>query len=72
MNPDGSERKNLSNNDSGELYPTWSPDGSKIAFVSEINGISKIFIMDMNGSNRKNIIGKDLNGNYPLWSPINS
>ena len=72
MNPDGSERKNLSNNDSDELYPTWSPDGSKIAFVSTINGDPKIFTMDVVGNNRKNITGKDFIGTYPLWSLKNS
>ena len=44
MDADGRNLINLTNNDASESYPTWSPDGSKIAFIStrtsnyELNG----------------------------------
>ena len=35
MNGDGSEPTRLTNNDVIDRHPTWSPDGEKIAFVSD-------------------------------------
>jgi len=34
MNADGSEQTQLTDNDVSDLYPSWSPDGEKIAFTS--------------------------------------
>lgn len=33
--PDGSDERNLTNHPANDLYPTWSPDGQRIAFVSD-------------------------------------
>src|ERR1700752_4364492 len=35
MNADGSNQLRLTNNALSDDHPTWSPDGSKIAFVCE-------------------------------------
>ena len=35
MNADGSNPVNLTKNDSRDTMPSWSPDGTKIAFVSD-------------------------------------
>jgi Tol biopolymer transport system component len=32
MNADGSDQHNISNNPAQDAYPSWSPDGTKIAF----------------------------------------
>ena len=51
-----------------DSYPAWSPDGTKIAFVSERDGSPNIYVMDANGNNQKRLTN---NGGYywPAWSP---
>ena len=50
MDADGSNATRLTNNSTREYYPSWSPDGSKIAFVSDRDGgtdaSKEIYVMD--------------------------
>lgn len=71
VDPDGSNLSNLTNdskeNDQG-LYPAWSPDGTKIAFVEG----PYISVMDADGSNKRNLPSPNgLPGHTkdPTWSP---
>src|SRR5258708_420979 len=34
MNPDGSNQHNLTNDGRSHLFPTWSPDGKRIAYLT--------------------------------------
>ena len=47
----GSNAVNLTNNPANDGSPAWSPDGSKIVFVSNRDGNSEIYVMNQNGSN---------------------
>lgn len=61
--------KRLTNDSGIDTSPSWSPDGSKIAFVSSRNFDPHIFIMNADGSEQKRIT---FQGNYnqtPQWSP---
>ncbi len=51
-----------------DIFPAWSPDGSKIAFTSNRNGNYDIFIMDYDGSNQKQLTTHPFNDFYPSWS----
>lgn len=52
-----------------DLFPAWSPDGSKIAFQSTAAGNSDIYVMDADGGNRY-ALTKELSGEfYPSWLP---
>jgi Tol biopolymer transport system component len=53
---------------SGNSEPAWSPDGSRIAFVSDRLGGSAIYVMNADGSGvvRRTITGRDTS---PAWSP---
>ena len=45
MNADGSNLINLTNNAAADLYPSWSPDGTKIAFGTNRDGNYEIYVM---------------------------
>src|SRR5512132_4524086 len=49
MNADGSGQHRLPNTDGGE-YPSWSPDGKRIAFNSNLSGDHLMYIVDVDGS----------------------
>lgn len=56
MNSDGTNQKRLTTNLVVDDYPTWSPNGKKIAFVGEKpNGTFAIFQMDADGKNKVEI-----------------
>jgi Tol biopolymer transport system component len=38
MNADGSGRRNLTRNPAHDADPVWSPDGRKLAFISDRDG----------------------------------
>jgi len=50
MNTDGNEQTNLTNNPAEDEFPSWSPDGKKIAFQSYRDGNSEIYVMILNHS----------------------
>lgn len=48
---DGSNPRRLTENSFWDLYPAWSPDGTKIAFLSKRDHDLDIYLMDKNGDN---------------------
>ena len=46
---DGGGLRRLTDNDSWDLYPVWSPDGLRIAFLSWRDESLGIFVMDLEG-----------------------
>ena len=71
MNADGSGVVQLTDNDSSDCCPVWSPDGSRIAFRSDrdnSNHVSDIYVMNADGTGVEQIT--DGSDNYHLaWSP---
>jgi len=57
MNDDGSEeRRRLTHHPAIDMQPAISPDGTKVAFVSDrLNDVDEIFIMDIDGSNLRHL-----------------
>ena len=50
-------------------YNVWSPDGTKIAFMSNQNNQHEIYVMDADGKNQKRLMKNKLSMGEPAWSP---
>lgn len=59
LNTDGTGLQMLTNNDLWDLYPAWSPDDSRIAFLSQRNDSLGIFVMNSNGSNQAELFDSE-------------
>lgn len=55
------------------MYPTWSPDGQRIAFMSWRNGKTELFTMNADGSDQR-VLFSPATGSAidPRWSPDGS
>jgi hypothetical protein len=70
MSSDGGNRTLLSEGQAGFLSPpTWSPDGSRIAFVSDRGGNPDIWVIDSDGENLVNLTQHEDKEHSPAWSP---
>jgi len=50
----------------------WSPDDRRIAFASDRDGNSEIYVMNADGSNAVRLTYNDATDRYPGWSPDGS
>lgn len=77
INADGTGATQLTNDSATDLAPSWSPDGERIAFVSNRGGTYEVYVMSSNGSGQIRLTsgcdcnGSDRNGTpvTPSWSP---
>jgi TolB protein len=70
MEANGSNQINLTNNPTFELQPTWSPNGTEIAFTSATDGdFRQIYVMNADGSNRRRLTRNLMHDSSPAWSP---
>jgi hypothetical protein len=70
---DGTDVQRLTYTVDFEQEPTWSPDGSRIAFESSTNGGGfRLYVMNADGSSRHLVslnADSDTNEVQPAWSP---
>ena len=71
MDANGNNQRKLTDTEFAEWYPSWSPDGKRIAFTS--SGAMDtagwyIYVVDADGKNLQRLTQPD-SGWYPSWSP---
>lgn len=66
----GGEAKPLTQDFAWNIHPAISPDGTEVAFISDRDGLSNIWIMDIDGTNLRQVT-KEKNNiiHSPKWSP---
>lgn len=75
MDADGTDWQKLTDNDVYDSYPSWSPDGKKIAFTTTTRddneaGIDdEICVMNSDGTNQRKLSSDGIYGFWPQWSP---
>lgn len=80
MNGEGGEVRQLTNNIEVDVRPKWSPDGSKIAFISGRDNHASfgenmsLYVMDADGENVRRLSSDDIRVTdfYFNWSPDGS
>lgn len=68
-NIDGSNIIQLTNDKTNNMQPKISPDGSKIAYLSNRDGNQEVYVMNLDGSNQQRITKNDIQEWDPVWSP---
>jgi|SRR5579884_1104140 len=64
------ESRQLTAGEAADSQPRWSPDGSKLLFVSTRHeGKPQLFVMPVAGGEPKRLTGMELGATSPDWSP---
>ena len=83
MDTDGKKQRRLTTNRHDDWDPSWSPDGTRIAFTSSakvlnvvqahplfvVGGLPQIYVMGADGGNKRRLTDSDFAEWYPSWSP---
>src|SRR5215204_319418 len=72
INPDGTGRLQLTDNEYEERAPSWSPDGSQIVFSGRIGGGTadfEICVMNADGTGFQQLTNNLVPDLTPSWSP---
>ena len=72
MDAHGDNVRRLTDDPGWDSLPTWSPDGTRIAFKSgrdSDSGRSDIYVMDADGGNVQQLTDDPGWDEYPAWSP---
>jgi hypothetical protein len=69
---DGTAETNITNDPISDIFPAWSPDGTKIVFVKTGDPSAGIWTMNADGSNQTRLTNSGLVEQAPSYSPDGS
>src|SRR5262249_60782547 len=59
----------VTNSYSRETNPKWSPDGKRVAYVSDQSGREEVWVADIEGRNAKKLSDADTEKSNLAWAP---
>ena len=69
IDSDGSNETRLTSHVDWDYNQVWSPDGSKIIFVTTRDGNNEIYVMNADGTNPFRLTNHPASDEWPSWSP---
>ncbi len=69
MPSNGGPARKLTDHPAEDIFPTWSPDGQEIAFVSRRSGYREIWVVPSDGGEPRQVTTDELTAFNPEWSP---
>jgi Tol biopolymer transport system component len=66
--PDGNGLARLTDHPAGDFSPVWSPDGDRIAFVSDRSGAGQVYVVQADGGDPAQVTF-DFENSAPIWLP---
>jgi len=69
MKPDGSDVRQLVASAWNDSAPAWSPDNSRIAFVSDRDGNSEMYVVNTDGTSVQRLTSSRATERMAAWSP---
>ena len=69
INVDGTNQRRLTTHPDSDTTPTWSPDGTEIAFTSDRTGRPQIYLMRADGSGTRRLPIPDAEADRATWAP---
>jgi TolB protein len=70
INVDGTNLRRLTTHPDSDTTPTWSPDGTEIAFTSDRTGKPQIYLMRADGTNTRRLPIPDAEADRATWAPM--
>ena len=67
MNGDGGDIRRITRNPAVDYFPCWSPNGSRMAFVSNRDGNHDIYSLDVEGGNIIRLTTDPAEDTTPSW-----
>jgi Tol biopolymer transport system component len=68
MNADGSERRTLTWLSKRDGSYSWSPDGQRLAFVSDRDGNDEVYVINVDGTGLRRLTHSPARDGHPVWS----
>ena len=68
MNADGTGTRRLTSSNANDHSPTWSPDGTRIAFSRSSDG-GHVWVMNADGTGARRLTDELAEEGEPSWSP---
>jgi len=71
MHPDGTGERRLTEGGGLNVYPRFSPDSRRVAYLHQQHGKNGVWIVDIDGGNRRQVVQEenDTSPEYVCWSP---